>query len=103
MEERQRERERMEERQREREEYERAQREREKAKKRQRQGTHYDVLGVSEDASQKAIKEAYRKLSLKWHPDKNKSKDASKRFSQITEAYGILSNKDKRKKYDADL
>ena len=89
--------------QREQEQYEQAQREREKAKKRQQQGTHYDVLGVPEDASQKAIKDAYRKLSLKWHPDRNKSDDADKRFNKIVEAYEILSNKDERKKYDAEL
>ena len=53
--------------------------------------------------SQKAIKNAYRKLSLKWHPDRNKSHDAAKRFNKIVEAYDALSNKDKRKKYDAEL
>ena len=103
MEQAQREREQYEQAQREQEQYEQAQREREKAKKRRQKGTHYDVLGVPEGASQKAIKDAYRKLTLKWHPDKNKSHDAAKHFNKITEAYEILSNKDERKKYDAEL
>ena len=89
-----------EQRQREQEQYEQAQRKREKAKKRRQKETHYDVLGVSQDASQKAIKEAYRKLSLKWHPDKNKSPDATKHFNKIIEAYDVLKNKVNRKKYD---
>ncbi|HHZ64636.1 MAG TPA: J domain-containing protein [Flavobacteriales bacterium] len=88
---------------REQEEYEQARREREKTRKRRQKGAHYDILGVPEDASQKAIKDAYRKLSLKWHPDKNKSDDANKRFNKIVEAYDVLSDKDKRKKYDAEL
>ena len=103
MEQRQREQEQYEQAQREQEQYEQAQREREKAKKRRQKGTHYDVLGVPEGASQKAIKDAYRKLSLKWHPDRNKSDDADKRFNKIVEAYDVLSDKDKRKKYDAEL
>ena len=62
--------------------------------------TYYDVLGVSESASQEDIKRSYRKLSLKYHPDKNhESKDTGK-FQQISEAYETLSDEDKRKQYD---
>ena len=62
--------------------------------------TYYDVLGVSESASQEDIKRSYRKLSLKYHPDKNhESKDTGK-FQQISEAYETLSDEEKRKQYD---
>lgn len=63
---------------------------------------YYDILGVSKDATLKEIKKAYRKLALKWHPDKNKGneKDAQEKFKKIAEAYSVLSDADKRKKYD---
>jgi DnaJ-class molecular chaperone len=54
---------------------------------------YYDMLGVNSNASQMEIKEAYRKLALKFHPDKNKnSEDSTQRFIEIVEAYNVLSN-----------
>ena len=60
----------------------------------------YDILGVSKGASESEIKSAYRKAALKWHPDKNKEKDATDKFKEVNEAYEVLSNSDKRAKYD---
>ena len=62
---------------------------------------YYDILGVDKDASQKEIKKAYRKLAKKYHPDMNKDDpDTSDKFKEISEAYEILSDPDKRKRYD---
>jgi molecular chaperone DnaJ len=62
---------------------------------------YYKILGVSEKASQKEIKDAYRKLARKYHPDANPGdKDAEERFKEISEAYEVLSNPEKRKEYD---
>lgn len=61
----------------------------------------YHVLGVSKDASEAEIKSAYRKLARKYHPDLNKdNKDAAEKFKEISCAYDILGDKEKRKKYD---
>lgn len=62
--------------------------------------SYYDILGVSKKASEKEIKKAFRKLAVKYHPDKNKDKDAQEKFMKIAEAYETLSDPDKRKKYD---
>ncbi|KAF7259557.1 hypothetical protein EG68_02684 [Paragonimus skrjabini miyazakii] len=62
---------------------------------------YYSVLGVSRTASQAEIKNAYRRLAQKLHPDKNPNKDADKRFMELNEAYGVLSKPDKRAQYDA--
>jgi curved DNA-binding protein len=62
---------------------------------------YYEVLGVAKDASGKDIKRAYRKLAAKYHPDKNPGDEkAEERFKEINEAYQVLSDPEKRKKYD---
>ncbi|RHY96397.1 hypothetical protein DYB35_001077 [Aphanomyces astaci] len=61
----------------------------------------YEVLGIKRDASVPEIKKAFRKLSLKLHPDKNPGdEDAAKKFSEVASAYEVLSDETKRKKYD---
>lgn len=61
---------------------------------------YYERLGVSEDASQEEIKKAYRKKAKKYHPDSNNDEASEEKFKKINEAYQVLSDKDKRKKYD---
>jgi molecular chaperone DnaJ len=62
---------------------------------------YYEVLGVARDADAKAIKDAFRQLALKYHPDRNKEPGASDRFKEIAEAYAVLSDPKKRAEYDA--
>jgi curved DNA-binding protein len=63
---------------------------------------YYKILGVSKTASPQEIKKAYRKLALKYHPDRNKGdKAAEAKFKDISEAYAVLSNPEKRKQYDS--
>jgi molecular chaperone DnaJ len=61
---------------------------------------YYDVLGVSQDASQDEIKKAYRKKAKKYHPDQSDEPDAEEKFQEISEAYAVLSDEDKRQTYD---
>lgn len=63
---------------------------------------YYKILGVPRDADDDALKKAYRKLALKWHPDRNPNDKATaeKRFKEISEAYDVLSDKNKRAIYD---
>jgi DnaJ-class molecular chaperone len=62
---------------------------------------YYKILGVGRTADDKTIKQAYRRLARKLHPDVNKSKDATDRFKEINEAYEVLSDPEKRKRYDS--
>ena len=63
---------------------------------------YYDVLGVSKDADSSSLKSAYRKLAMKYHPDKNPGDtESEKKFKEVSEAYEILSNSEKRQAYDA--
>ncbi|XP_012146106.1 uncharacterized protein LOC105663203 [Megachile rotundata] len=65
--------------------------------------THYETLGISPNATHNEIKSAYYKLTLKYHPDKNKSESAKHMFQKISDAYGVLGNYKSRKQYDRSI
>lgn len=81
-----------------------AQQEAKKAKKKD----YYKILGVQKGDDEKKIKTAYRKLALKWHPDKNAESDeskarAEKMFKEINEAWAVLSDPEKRRQHDMGM
>jgi DnaJ-class molecular chaperone len=65
--------------------------------------THYEVLGVSQDASEGDIKKAYRKLSLQYHPDRNPDPSVGDKYKSINDAYEILSDPQSREQYNMEL
>lgn len=61
---------------------------------------YYKILGIQSGANEDEIKKAYRKMALKYHPDKNKDPNAEEKFKEIAEAYDVLSDPKKRAVYD---
>jgi DnaJ-class molecular chaperone len=61
---------------------------------------YYSILGVPKDAASSEIKKSYRRLALQYHPDRNQDASAIEHFKEITEAYGVLIDQDKRRTYD---
>lgn len=61
---------------------------------------YYKILGIPSGANEDEIKKAYRKMALKYHPDKNKEPNAEEKFKEIAEAYDVLSDPKKRSLYD---
>lgn len=61
---------------------------------------YYDILGVSKNASAQEIKAAYRKQALKWHPDRNKSSEATAKFKEVNKAFEVLADPKKKEMYD---
>ncbi|KAF6722710.1 DnaJ-like protein subfamily B member 9 [Oryzias melastigma] len=62
---------------------------------------YYEILKVEKTATESQIKKAFRRLAVKFHPDKNRSADAEKVFREMAEAYSVLSDKEKRRQYDS--
>lgn len=61
---------------------------------------YYRVLGITKAATDEEIKKAYRKMALRYHPDKNKAAGSEEKFKEVAEAYEVLSDKKKRDIYD---
>src|SRR5579862_2450026 len=61
---------------------------------------YYEVMGVARDATEAQIKQAYRKLARKYHPDVSKEKDAEAKFKEVREAYEVLKDPEKKRAYD---
>ena len=63
---------------------------------------YYEVLGVQKSSTEQDIKKAYRRLAMKFHPDRNPDNaDAERKFKEASEAYGVLSDKSKKENYDS--
>ena len=64
---------------------------------------YYQILNVKPEATQEEIRKSYKKLAIKWHPDKNpdNKEEAEKKFKEISAAYAVLGDKEKRREYDA--
>lgn len=65
--------------------------------------SYYDILQLKQNATTNDIKKSFRILALKYHPDKNKSKESQEKFLKIVEAYEVLSDENSRRKYDLNL
>ncbi|KAM4588468.1 dnaJ homolog subfamily B member 9-like isoform 1-T2 [Odontesthes bonariensis] len=63
--------------------------------------SYYDTLNVERTATESQIKKSFRRLAVQYHPDKNKSADAETTFREIAEAYSVLSDREKRRRYDS--
>ena len=63
---------------------------------------YYKILGISQSASEEEIRRAYHKMSMRWHPDKNPDMDVTSIMQDINEAYAILKDADKRRRYDSE-
>jgi DnaJ-class molecular chaperone len=62
--------------------------------------SYYEILGIPKGSSKDEIKDAYRKLAMQYHPDRNKSPEAEEKFKEISEAYAVLSDDEKRRQFD---